>query len=232
MNQKQKDFLKISLIIIFAIFILISIVKCFRKTAIHISNLPDKEIYFNSTGKELVVGKSKNGIAKLKQKLEPGIYILYYDENPSERWYATMRIKKSVEEIKLTFKKHILPQTKKRLNLEDEFDDVELGNRSWRYSIYNDKNKEIYYRIELNFSLRGKRANGKYSYTAKWWLDMNGSIEGKDQITMTADENKTITIFQDKLHKIEVTINTSGNTATFEMNSVLTEYIQKKKKKL
>ncbi len=231
MNQKQKDFLKITLIIIFAILILINIVKCFRKTAIHISNLPNKEIYFNSTGKELVVGKSKNGIAKLKRKLEPGIYILYYDENPSERWYATMRIKKNVNEVELTFKKHILPHIKKRLNLEDELEDVELGNRSWRYSIYNDKNKESYYRVELNFSLLGKLTNGKYSYTTKWWLDINGSIKVKDQITMTADENKTITIFQDKLHKIEVTINTSCNAATFEMNSFLTEYIQEKKKK-
>jgi len=226
MNQKQKDFLKITLIIIFAILILISIVKCFRRTVIHISNLPNKEIYFNSTGKELVVSKSKNGIAKLKQKLEPGIYILYYDENPSERWYATMRIKKDVEEVKLTFRKHILPHAKKRLNMEDEFDDVELGNRIWRYSIYNDKNNEIFYKIGLNFSLRGKLVNEKYSYTAKWWLDMDGSIKHKDQITMTANENKTIEIFEDKLHKFEVTINTSGNTVTFEMNSVLAEYVQ------
>ncbi len=229
MNQKQKDFLKITLIIIFAILILISIVKCFRRTVIHISNLPNKEIYFNLTGKELVVSKSKNGISKLKQKLEPGIYILYYDENPSERWYATMRIKKDVKEVKLTFRKHTLPHTKKKLDMEDEFDEVELGNRIWRYSIYNDKNNEIFYMIGLNFSLRGKRANGKYSYTAKWWLDMDGSIKSKDKITITADENKTVTIFEDKLHKIEVTINTSGNTATFEMNSVLTEYIQKRK---
>ena len=229
MNQKQKDFLKISLIIIFAILILINIVRCFRKTTIHISNLPNKEIYFNSTGKELVVSKSKNGVSKLKQKLEPGIYILYYDENHSERLYATMRIKKDVKEVKLTFKKHTLPHTKKKLNMEDELDDVELGNRNWRYSIYNDKNNEIFYRMELNFSLRGKRANGEYSYTAKWWLDMDGSIKHKDQITMTADENKTVTVFEDKLHKIEVTINTSGNTATFEMNSVLTEYIQEKR---
>ncbi len=230
MNQKQKDLIKISLIIIFAIFILISIVKCIRKTVIHISNLPNKEIYFNSTGKKLVIGKTKNGIAKLKQKLEPGIYILYYDENPSDRWYATMRIKRGVKEVELTFRKHILPQTKKILNLEDKLDDVELGNRSWRYSIYNNKNKDISYRVEINFSLRGKRANGKYFYTAKWWLDMDGNMKSKDQITMTADENKTITIFEDKLHKIEVTINTNGNTATFEMNSVLAKYIHEKKK--
>jgi len=223
MNQKQKDFLKITFIIIFAILILISIVKCFRKTAFHISNLPNKEIYFNSTGKKLVVGKSKNGFVKLKQKLEPGIYILYYDENPSERWYATLHVKKSTEEVKLTFRKHTLPYTKKRLNLKDELDDVKLGHRNWCYSIYNDRNSEIFYRIELNFSLRGKRANGKYSYTAKWWLDMNGSIKSKDQITMTSEENKTITVFEDKLHKIKVIINTSNNTASFEMNSALTE---------
>jgi len=138
-----------------------------------------------------------------------------------------MRIKKDIEEVKLNFRKHTLPHTKKRLDMEDEFDDVELGNRSWRYSIFNNKNNEISYRIELNFSLRGKRADGKYSYTAKWWLNMDGSIKNKDQITMIADENKTVTIFEDKLHKIEVIINTSGNTATFGMNSVLAEYIQK-----
>ena len=223
MNEKQKRKLKIILITVFAILIIVSFVKYFRKTPIHISNLPNKEIYFNSTGKKLVTDKSKNGIVKLKHKLEPGTYILYYDENSSERWYATMRIKNSVKEISLTFRKHSLPHIKRSLNMEDKFDDVELGSRSWSYSIYNDKNNEISYRPELNFSLRGKLANEKYSYTSKWWLRMDGSLKSKEQIIMNADDNKTIIVFEDKLHKIEVNINTNGNTATFKMNSILTE---------
>ena len=221
MNQKQKELFKTTFIMIFAILILIIIVKCFHKTSIHISNLPNEEIYFNSTGKKLVTGKSKNGIVKLKQKLEPGVYILYYDINPNERWYATLHVKKSMEEVELNFRKHALPHTKKRLNLEDELDDVELANRNWRYSIYNDKNNEIYYRVELNLSLRGKHTDGKYTYIAKWWLDINGNIESKDQITMTSEENKTIPVFEDQLHKVDVVINTNNDNASFEMNSVL-----------
>ncbi|MFC1898013.1 hypothetical protein ACFLYJ_00415 [Candidatus Cloacimonadota bacterium] len=224
MNQKQKDFLKTALIILFIIFVLFNVVKCIRKSTVLISNLPNKDIYFNSTGKELIVGKSKDGFSKLMQKLEPGIYILYYDENPSERWYATMRIKKGKKEVNVGFRKHRLPSTKKTLNLGDKFEDMELGNRSLRYSIYNDKNNEIFYKIEINYSLRGKRADGKYTYTAKWWLDINGSRKDKEQVTIIDGEDKVFSIYEDKLHTIEVKINTNGSTATFEMNSVLAEY--------
>ena len=227
MNNKQKQLLKAALVVIFVISALFNVTKCLHKSSILITNLPNKEIYFNANGSQFQVNDPVSGTSM--QKLEPGTYILYYDENPAERWYATMRIKKDDKEVKVTFRKHELPHTKKKLILKDKTnaEDVELGNKTWRYSIYNKKNNDINYGAEINFSLRGKRIESECSYTAKWWLNMNGSNKGKEIVTLNADENKTLTIYEDKLHKIEVVIITSGNSATFELNSVLAKYITK-----
>jgi len=227
MNKKQKQLLKITLIVVFFISVLFNVVKCFRKSTILITNLPDKEIFFNSSGERIKISDPELGTTR--QNLEPGIYVLYYDENPGERWYATIRIKKDTEDVKPKFRKQKLPTTHKKLILKDKAhtEDVEPGNKTWRYSIYNNRNNDINYNTEINFSLRGKRVEEEYSYTAKWWLDINGAEKSKEIITLTANETKIITVHGDKLHKIEVKIITSNNTATFEVNSILTKYILK-----
>ncbi|MDO9577633.1 MAG: hypothetical protein Q7J16_07080 [Candidatus Cloacimonadales bacterium] len=228
MNQKQKSLIQNVIIVVFIMIIIVNVNKCVHRSTIWISDLPEKEVFFNSTGDKLKVSNPDEGISKLKQKLEPNEYILYYDENPAERWYATMRLKKGENEVDLKFRKHTLPHIKKELILEYKTDDIELGNRSWRYSIYNSKNSEIFYDMEINFSLRGKLVGEDYAYTAKWWLDKSGSKKSKEQINLTSHDNLTFTIYEDGLHRIDVNLVSNGNTASFEMNAVFTKYANKK----
>ena len=226
MNQKQKDFIRLVLLAVFVLIVITTVNKCLRLATIRISNLPEKEIYLNSNREKLETSNPKEGRAKLRQKLDPGVHILYYDENPQERWYAAMRLKKGENQVKLNFRRHQLPYSKKKLVLSDKAnaDDVELESRFWNYSIYNRKNKEIYYNLEINYSLRGKRADDSYVYTAKFWLDVNGSAKSNEQIDLSARETRKLTIFEDDLHLIAVEIITSNNTASFELKSVFAEY--------
>lgn len=228
MNQKQKNLIQTVIIVVFIMIVITNVSKCLRRSSIWISNLPDKEILFNATGDKLKVSNPDDGISKLKQKLEPGDYILYYDESPDERWYATLRLKKGENEVDLNFQKHALPHIKKELILEYKTDDIELGNRSWRYSIYNSKNSEIFYEMEINFSLRGKLVGEDYAYTAKWWLDKSGSKKSKEQINLTSHDKLTFTIYEDDLHGINVKLVSNGNTASFEMNAVFAKYAENK----
>lgn len=232
MNEKQKKFVRTFFFIIVLLIILFNVNKCISRSVIRVTNLPDKEIFFNSTREKLKVTDPGISSTKLKKKLEPGIYILYYDENPGERWYSTMRVKVNdlEKEIKLNFRPHKLPYSKKGLILPDKpnADDIELGSRTWQYSLYNSEDNEIYYDVEINYSLRGNRVGETHSYSAKWWLSVNGSSKSKEQIELTDNENQTFIIFEDKLHQIQVHLTTKDNSAQFELRSILSEYCSKK----
>jgi hypothetical protein len=230
MNRKQKNLIRNFVIIVLMLIVLINIGKCMSKSNTLISNLPTQPVYLNSSNEMLKVSDPGLTESKLKKKMDPGEYILYYDTNPHERMYATLRIVVGETKQKLNFRKHKLPSIKRSLVLETKSgaDDIVLGNRNWKYSIYNSKDNELYYNMEINFSLRGNKVGETYSYTAKWWLDKSGSKKSKENIEFSASEEQNFIIYEDKLHRIELNVLTKGNTAALEVTSSFAEYFEDK----
>ncbi|HPR17221.1 MAG TPA: hypothetical protein PLD62_03140 [Candidatus Cloacimonadota bacterium] len=220
MNSRQSKFIKNVIIGFIVIMIIFGISKCSRQKTIRVTGLPEQQVYFSDNHQELEVDQvSLEGSTRLKQKMEPGSYVLYYQEDESTRYYGTLHIKKKQNEAKIKFRKHKLPVISRQLVLNTN-EDAELGSSLKHYGIYNEHDVEITYDADINISVRGKRNGKNNNFLLKWKLGINGNSVSDEEIEIERDEGGNRTIWEDKLHAYTMTYKVIGNTAELQLKAV------------
>lgn len=199
----------------------------FQKTSIWLVDFWPTKTYFNKSGERLNLDNNPPGkTRKILNQVKTGDYILCYDVSNMVRYYASVSIKKGKNHIKPNFKEYRLPGSYRTLSLnkKNNYEDTILVSRIKDYSIYNTKNKEVFYKTEMNYSLKGKRTStnpDKFTFTVKWTLNVNGNKVNADKKTATSTEKESFVIYEDELHYYEVIYNigigTNRNNANFEI---------------
>ena len=208
----------------------------FQKTSVWLVDFWPTEVYFNKSGKRLNLDNNPPGkTRKILNQVTPGDYVLCYDVSCMVRYYASVNIKRGKNHIKPVFKEYRLPSSYRTLSLSEKnkYEDIILVSRIKDYSIFNDKNKEVFYKIEFNYSLKGKRTStdpDEFTFTVKWTLNVNGNKVSADKKTATSTEKKSFVIYEDELHYYEVSYNigvgTNRNNANFEIRPGFVEISQ------
>jgi hypothetical protein len=193
---------------------------CTSQSKVIILNLPEEKIFFHPDHKKLTYKRLPEGAVCLDKKLSPGNYVIFFDENSGVRNYASLRIKKKPEEIKLNFRRQVLPEIHKEL-IADNGGRAELISKGWNYVIFNEKNREIEYRAELNAVILGELDE---SFIFRWWFSIDGSGEDDNEIVLEPEQILEIVLFEDKFHKINLAIQTSENKATLDLKSEFKKY--------
>jgi hypothetical protein len=193
---------------------------CNSQSKIIILNLPEENIFFHPEHKKLSYKRLPDGAASLDKKLSPGNYVIFFDEKSGVRNYASLRIKKKPEEIKLNFRRQVLPEIHKELIVDNDRR-AELISKGWNYIIFNEKNREMEYRAELNAAILGELNE---SFIFRWWFSIDGSGKDDNEIVLEPAQILEIVLFEDKFHKINLTIQTSENKATLDLLSEFKKY--------
>lgn len=199
----------------------------FKKTSVWLVDFWPTEVYFNKSGERLNLDNNSPGkTRKILNQVKPGDYLLCYDVSRMVRYYASVSIKRGKNHIKPKFKEYRLPSSYRTLSLNEknDYEDIILVSQIKDYSIFNDKNNEIFYKTEINFSLGGKRTStypDEFTFTVKWTLNVNGKIISTDTRTSTSTEKESFVIYEDELHYYKVIYNlgvgTNRNNANFEI---------------
>lgn len=219
MNQKQQNFLKIVGVAVIFVMVISSINKCVKRSSVLVQGLPEAIVYFNENGKELKTGDTtKDGYTKLKQKLEPGSYVLFYKEDERTRYYGTLRIRKNEKKAKINFRRQRLPAISRKLELKSP-EDIELGSSMKRYFIYLKNGNTIDYNAEINMSVRGSHDGLDKEFVFKWLLNIDGSRVSKEEIILSEDSDEKLVIWQDNYHFYEVSYNLKNNLAELSIQA-------------
>jgi hypothetical protein len=199
----------------------------FQKTSVWLVDFYPTKVYFNRSGERLNLDNNPPGkTRKILNHVETGDYILCYDVSQMVRYYASVSIKRGKNHIKPNFKEYRLPGSYRTLSLNEKnnYEDTILVSRINDYSIFNDKNNEIFYKTEINYSLMGKRTSinpDEFAFMVKWTLNVNGNKVSADKKTATSTEKESFVIYEDELHYYEVVYNigvgTNRNNANFEI---------------
>lgn len=219
MNKKQVTLIKYVGYSLLIIIILSGISKCVRRSFVLVKGLPDFPVYFNENGKQLDTGKTNNqGFTKLKQKLAPGSYIIYYEDDPHTRYYATLRVRKNQKATKVKFRKHRLPVLSRNLILKKS-EDVELASALKHYSIYSQNGNAISYDADMNLSIRGFNDGLDSNFILKWNLKLNGRNVSSEEMKISEDTSQAMIVWQDKLHFYRVEYSVNGNLASLSLGA-------------
>lgn len=219
MNEKQKALIKYVGIALTIIIVISSISKCIRRSSVLIEGLPEITVYFNENGKELKVGKTNDeGLTSLNQKLQPGSYIIYYQEDYRTRYYATLRVRKNRKETKVKFRKHQLPALSKQLIL-NKSEDVELASTLKHYSIYSKSGNAVEYDADMHMSIRGYNDGLDTQFILKWNLKVEGRNVSNEELEIDEDTSKTINAWEDKLHFYEIEYSVKGDVASLSLRA-------------
>ncbi|MCF7793676.1 MAG: hypothetical protein K9N09_09005 [Candidatus Cloacimonetes bacterium] len=219
MNEKQKALIKYAGIALLLIIIIFSISKCIRRSSVLVEGLPEVPVYFNENGKELKVGKTNDdGLTSLNQKLQPGSYIIYYQEDYLTRYYATLRVRKSRKETKVRFRKHRLPAISRQLVL-NKSEDVELASTLKHYSIYSKSGNAVEYDADINMSVRGSNDGLDSYFILKWNLNLEGRNVSNEELEIAENTSKTMTVWEDKLHLYEIEYSVNGDVASLSLRA-------------
>ncbi len=199
----------------------------FQKTSVWLVDFWPTKIYFNKSGERLNLDNNNPGkTRKVLNKVKSGDYVLYYDVSRMVRYYASVNIKRGKNYIKPDFEEHRLPGSYRTLSLnkKNNYKDIIPVSRIKDYSIFNNKNKEIFYKTEINYSIKGKRTSTKpdeFTFTVKWTLNVNNNEVNADNKTSASTEKESFVIYEDELHYYEVVYNigvgTNRNNTNFEI---------------
>lgn len=219
MNENQKSLIKYVGTALIIIIIITSFSKCLRRSSVLVEGLPEYPVYFNESGKELKVGKTNaEGLTNLNQKLEPGSYIIYYQEDERTRYYATLRVRKNRKETKVKFRKQRLPALSRQLVLNKN-DDVELASTLQHYSIYSKSGNAVEYDADMNMSIRGYNDGLDSHFILKWNLKLEGRNISKEELKIAEDTSQKTTVWEDKLHLYEIEYSIKGNVASLALKA-------------
>jgi len=219
MNQRQKSFIKYVVIAILLVIVFSNLNKCRRSSAVWVQGLPQEQIFFADSGKELKIAEtSEDGAARIKRKLEPGSYLLYYQEDESTRHYGTLWVRKNEKETKIIFRKHRLPRLFRTLTLNTP-EDVELGSIFTNYSLYSDSGNEMIYNAEMNILIRGKSSDLDNEFIFKWTLNVEGIIVSKEELMIDQQISEKVVLWEDKYHYYEADYEVKNNFATLELKA-------------
>ena len=209
----------------------------FQKTSVWLVDFWPTKVYFNKSGEKLNLDNNPPGkTRKVLNKVKSGDYVLYYNVSRMVRYYASVNIKRGKNYIKPDFKEFRLPGSYRTLSLnkKNNYEDIIPVSRIKNYSIFNNKNKEIFYKTEINYSIKGKRTStnpDEFTFTVKWTLNVNGNEVSADKKTATSTEKESFVIYEDELHYYEVVYNigvgTNRNNANFEIRPGFKKIIQK-----
>ncbi|MCD4796171.1 MAG: adenylate/guanylate cyclase domain-containing protein [Candidatus Cloacimonetes bacterium] len=209
----------------------------FQKTSVWLVDFWPTKVYFNKSGEKLNLDNNLPGkTRKVLNKVKSGDYVLYYNVSRMVRYYASVNIKRGKNYIKPDFKEYRLPGSYRTLSLnkKNNYEDIIPVSRIKNYSIFNNKNKEIFYKTEINYSIKGKRTStnpDEFTFTVKWTLNVNGNEVSADKKTATSTEKESFVIYEDELHYYEVVYNigvgTNRNNANFEIRPGFKKIIQK-----
>jgi class 3 adenylate cyclase len=228
-SKKKKKSNKRTIVFAIALFVIIifTIGKC-KKTSVYLQDFSQEEIFLNQTHKQLFIAEyDVDELRKIDKQFKKGKHKIYYDSNPSTRYYATLNVKKGTNKITPRFRKQRLPKLQKSiiLNRENGYEDAGLGNKRWSYSIYNKNNIMISHDAEISMSIRGEiNADNKYEYKLRWRFDMDGGNVNSGEEVFTEDTCTTISFHKDKLHYIDFEINIEDNEANITLISVFADY--------
>jgi len=226
-KKKVSNKMKIIFAIVLFFIIIFSIGKC-SKTSVYLEDFSQEEIFLNKTHKQIFLAEyEEDKPRKIDKQFKKGKYVIYYDANPSTRYYATINVKKGTNKITPHFRKQRLPKLQKSitLNRANSYEDAGLGNKRWSYSIYNQNNVMISHDAEISMSIRGKiNADNKYEYKLRWRFDMDGGIVNSGEEVYTEDITKTISFYKDKLHYIDFEVDIEDNKANIALISVFADY--------
>ncbi len=216
MNQKQISFIKNVVIIVLILIVATNLDKCRRGSYIWVEGLPEQTVYFADSNKQLKLAEvNDEGFTRIRNKIKPGSYLLYYQEDESTRYYGTLRVKDS-KETKVRFRKYSLPQLSRQLILNTP-EDVELGSIFTHYTVYSASGDENSHNAEINLLIRGERSTLSDKFTFKWTLNVDGNIVSREEIFVDEEiTNKTV-VYESKNHFYEVYYDVKNNIASLKI---------------
>ena len=212
-----------------AVLVIIFMLSKCQKTSVYLQDFSQDEVFLNQKHKQLTLGNyTDNKPRKIISRLQTGKHILYYDDNPGKRYYATINVKKGKNELKPRFRKQKLPRMQKNiaLNTKNKFEDVALGNGRWSYAIYNKNNDMISHDAEFDISVRGEKLllGGTFNYTVRWRFDLDGARVNSGEKSFSTNTHETINFYKDKLHFIDFEISIEDNKANAALISVFADH--------